>query len=112
MADRIHFSLRMVDGISLLLLFSLFIAGTTLDPDEVYARILQFQEHVLALDGSRAIRAGDSYWLVRKNKETERRYPKIVTLVMQLGISEDCLKGFLERKFKSKLEWHQAFSFQ
>jgi len=96
--------LRKVDGISLLLLFSLFIAGTTLDPDEVLARILLFQEHVLALDGSRAIRVGHSYWLVRKNSKTERKYPKIVTLAMQLGISDDCLQGFLGRKFKSKLD--------
>ena len=96
----------MGDGISLLLLFSLFIAGTTLDSDEVLARILQFQEHVLALDGSSAIRAGHSYWLVRKTSKTERKYPKIVTLAMQLGISEDCIQGFLGRKFKSKLDAH------
>jgi hypothetical protein len=93
-----------VDGISLLLLFPLYIAGTTLNSDEVFAQILQFQEHVLALDGSRAIRAGHSYWLVRKNSKTDEKYPKIVTLAMQLGISEDCLQGFLGRKFKSKLD--------
>jgi hypothetical protein len=75
-----------------------------LDSDEVFARILQFQEHVLALDGSRAIRAGHSYWLVQKNSKTDKKYPKIVTLAMQLGISEDCLQGFLGRKFKSKLD--------